>query len=72
MASKQSCKGMEPEHEGKMTSYLPISVEVCFKAKLPQEGSCDFKWGFKVKDWIQPLSLRRFYCDGNGMLCGKC
>lgn len=55
----------------KKGNNLPRSVEVCFKAKLQQEGSFDFKWGFKVKDPIQALLLSRSYCDGNDMLCGK-
>lgn len=52
-------------------SDFPRSLEVCFKAKLQQEGSCDFKQGFKVKDPIQTLLLHRSYCDGNDMVRGK-
>lgn len=51
--------------------YFPRSLEVCFKVKLKQEGSFDFKQCFKVKDPFQMLLLSRFYCDGNDMLRGK-
>lgn len=69
--SKLAWKVIESKHEEKKGNNLPRSVEVCFKAKLQQEGSYDFKWGFKAKDPIQALLLSRFYCDGNDMLCGK-
>lgn len=47
------------------------SLEVCFKAKLQQEGSFDFKQCFKMKDPFQMLLPSRSYCDGNDMLRGK-
>lgn len=50
---------------------MPGSLEVCFKAKLQQEGSFDFKQCFKVKDPFQMLLPSRSYCDGNDMLRGK-
>lgn len=50
---------------------MPGSLEVCFKAKLQQEGSSDFKQCFKVKDSFQMLLPSRSYCDGNDMLRGK-
>lgn len=45
--------------------------QICFKVKLQQEGSLDFKQCFKVKDLFQMLLPRRSYCDGNDMLRGK-
>lgn len=41
--SKLACKVSEPKPAGKRESDFPRSPEVCFKAKLQQEGSCDFK-----------------------------
>lgn len=46
-------------------------TQVCFKVKLQQERSFDFKHCFKVKDLFQMLLLSRSYCDGNDMLRGK-
>lgn len=54
----------------KRQQFAKISGSL-FKAKLQQEGSYDFKWGFKAKNPIQALLLSRSYCDGNDMLCGK-
>ena len=39
--SKLAFKLIEPKTE--VESNFPRSLEVCFKAKLQQEGSCDFK-----------------------------
>lgn len=68
--SKLARKLIEPRNEGKRVIF-PRSLGICFKAKLKQEGNCDFKQGFKVKDPIQTLLLYSSYCDGNDMLCGK-
>lgn len=63
--------GIRTEEGKEKALYLPGSLEVCFKAKLQQEESFDFKQCFKVKYPFQMLLPSRSYCDGNDMLRGK-